>query len=89
MERVHEDTTDEELLDDVSYLWESQGPAGRQRGARAIIELLYRWEYLPSEFWDMDYNERKRIIEETAYEPAVATISVEANERGLDHELTF
>ena len=84
--RTHEDRETEELLDDVRYLWASQGPAGKRRGRKAIIELLYRWGYLPADYWDLPDAHRSDLTIELSNEEAVATLAKEADERGLDHE---
>jgi hypothetical protein len=82
-ERTRAGDSVQELLDDVPYLWESQGPSGITRGRGAIEELLYRWEKLPDDWWDKHGYWK----DELSMEMAVATIAHEADERGFDHNL--
>lgn len=84
--RPREDQDIDGLLDDIPYLWGSSGPAGRNRGAQATIELLYRWGYLPEDFWELEEKERADTIINLDWEPAVATIAVRAQNEGWDPE---
>jgi hypothetical protein len=81
------DMDEAELLDEVIYYYASQGPSGVSRGRRAITELLYRWGYLPDDFWQLRSSVQGDITSEMASEEAVATITMEADERGYDHDL--
>jgi len=83
--RTLEDKDVDDLLDDVRYLWASNGPAGARRGRKAIIELLYRWGYLPADYWELPEGHRTDMVIEMSNEEAVATLAREADERDLDH----
>lgn len=84
--RQLEDKDVADLLDEVRYLWDSNGPAGARRGRKAIIELLYRWDYLPADYWELPEAHQTDMVIEMSNEEAVATLAREADERGYDHE---
>jgi len=88
-ERPREDDEVEDLLSDLRYLWESQGPAGRNRGQRALQELLWRWEFLPFDYWEQLGTERAQIHEGMDNEVALMSIAVEAERRGYEDELVL
>lgn len=86
-ERTREDASVEELLNDLRYLWEAQGPQGQLQGAKAAEELLWRFEFLPYDWWDKTGDARSEYIGHTPDEVMVASIAHEAEHRGYDHDL--
>lgn len=85
--RPREDNDVEDLLDDLCYLWEAQGPSGQNRGRRAMEELLWRWEFLPYDWWDKQQTLRTELLHTTPTEMAIASIAIECERRGYDHDL--
>jgi hypothetical protein len=87
--RPRADDDVEELLADVPHLWQSHGPNGQegQKANRAVVELLYRWGYLNDVVFEE--TDRPHWLWYTHEQMQVATIAIEAEQRGLDHELTL
>lgn len=86
MERTRSDDTIEELLEDIVYI-NSQGPAGTNRGYRAVVELLYRWNVYDDNIWRESGSGPMMSIH--GYVPdefALARVAVEAERRGYEPE---
>jgi hypothetical protein len=89
MRRPREDADVDDLLNDLRYLWESQGPQGRRRGQKAIEELMWRWEFLPYDYWEWGGAEQAQHHEQIPDEVALTSIIAEASRRGYDLDFTL
>jgi hypothetical protein len=87
MHRPREGDEVEGLLDDLAYLWDAQGPSGKNRGRRALEELLWRWAFLPYDWWGKQETQRTELLHHQPTELGVASIAIEAERRGYDHDL--
>jgi hypothetical protein len=85
--REHDEV--EDLLDDLPYLWEAQGPSGQNHGRRALEELLWRWGFLDYDYWKEDASKREEMQREIDDEVALLSIAVEAERRGYEDELVL